>query len=141
MLPLPEYRERVRVRVFSGASHLNVHGGSRNRGPRRIGRSLLPPSFLHSDYTAAGVAGTAGAAPTLRLPFSAYSAAAFTKPRNSGCGRSGRLVSSGWACVPTKYGWSSGGSSRICMIGCVGCLPLKTMPCFSSIGMYLGSTS
>ena len=27
--------------------------------------------------------------------------------RNSGCGRSGRLLNSGWACVPTQNGWSA----------------------------------
>ncbi|GEM_PF-3305156 len=30
--------------------------------------------------------------------------AALTSPVNRGCGRSGRLVNSGWACVPTKNG-------------------------------------
>ena len=33
--------------------------------------------------------------------------AAAISSRNSGCGRSGRLLNSGWACVPTQYGWSA----------------------------------
>ena len=33
--------------------------------------------------------------------------AAPTRSRNSGCGRSGRLLNSGWACVPTQNGWSA----------------------------------
>src|SRR6185437_3090836 len=34
--------------------------------------------------------------------FSSACMAALIKPRNIGCGRRGRLVSSGWACVPRK---------------------------------------
>ena len=43
----------------------------------------------------------------VRLAPSARSSAAPTNSRNSGAGRSGRLLNSGWACVPTQNGWSS----------------------------------
>ena len=41
---------------------------------------------------------------------SAYSINALQNPINIGCGRNGRLVNSGWACVPTKYGCISCGN-------------------------------
>src|SRR5688572_9061583 len=83
-----------------------------------------------SRQTPAGCAGgwawdVAGAGFLCDVPFLflAYSITALMKPMNMGLGLRGRLVSSGWAWVPRKKGWVVCGSSRICMIGCWGCLP------------------
>ena len=50
-----------------------------------------------------------------------------------GCGRSGRLVSSGWNWAATKYGCTSIGSSRTCMIGCSGWRPENRSPAAYSV--------
>ncbi len=55
--------------------------------------------------------------------------------RNSGCGRSGRLLNSGWACVPTQYGWS--GSSMNSTSRLSGEVPLHTKPAASKLGPVL----
>ena len=54
------------------------------------------------------------------------SSAAPTKSRNSGCGRSGRDLNSGWYCDATKNGWS--GSSITSTRRSSGEVPLNTSP-------------
>ena len=60
----------------------------------------------------------------------ARSSAAPTNSRNSGCGRSGRDLNSGWYCDATKNGWS--GSSMTSTRRSSGEVPQKTSPACSS---------
>ncbi len=57
--------------------------------------------------------------------------AAATSPANSGCGRVGRERNSGCAWVPTKYGWTSRGSSTNSTSRPSGEVPEKTTPAAS----------
>ena len=55
--------------------------------------------------------------------------AAATSSRNSGCGRSGRLLNSGWAWVPTQNGWSASSMNSTSLLS--GEVPQHTNPAAS----------
>src|SRR6185503_5687048 len=60
--------------------------------------------------------------------------AAVTNPSNSGCGRSGRLLNSGWNWLATNHGWSF--SSTISTSRPSGLWPLRISPAASSVWRY-----
>src|SRR5262249_17869375 len=82
------------------------------------------PRLRHaSDETGSGSATSTG-----NRSAALYSKAAAMRPVTSGCGRVGRLLSSGWAWVATKYGCRSRRSSTNSMRRPSGEVPLITRP-------------
>ena len=116
--PRPGCRRRrraARPRPRPAAHDVALERSSR-RGPRTSPTDHAPDVALvdsrspscrnppaHAERARRG-SGTSPAGAATFGPRPAPSAAP-TNSRNSGCGRSGRLLNSGWACVPTQNGW------------------------------------
>ena len=96
---------------------------SRRRGTAQ--RQPLPVSGRHGH---AGVDGLGDRSGRRGMRPSARARAACTNAANSGCGRSGRLLNSGWAWVATKNGCIVGGSSTNSTSRSSGEVPEQTQP-------------
>ena len=119
ILTLPHPPRPIRtVRLWCGEAPARI----RRSGRSRRYRPARPP-------TAAG-GSTGRAAKTGSRPSRTASDAA-TKPSNSGCGRSGRDLNSGWNWLATNHGWSR--SSTISTSRPSGDWPDSTMPAASSV--------
>ena len=97
-----------------------AEGGERLVEPRALGFGGRPHSRPKRPATSSRLA-----ASPARVPLR-YSSAARTNSRNSGAGRCGRDLNSGWYWEATKYGWS--GSSMISTRRSSGDVPEMTRP-------------
>src|SRR5207245_6263633 len=93
--------------------------GDTARGRRRDVRPHAGWEVLSVETAGLAAAPSTGGAP-------AFSAAAPTKSRKSGCGRLGRERNSGWNCEATNQGWSR--RSTISTSRSFGEVPENTMP-------------
>src|SRR2546421_838477 len=97
--------------------------------------ATLAVALLALPLEAISPASTATRVPTLASSaiFAPASCARRTdapmKSRNSGCGRLGRLLNSGWNCEPTNQGWSANSMISTKLLSAE--RPLTTTPCVS----------
>ena len=95
-------RRRPRTREMRQPTEPDVSPRSRNprAGPPVTVASVTGPRGQETAPTSASMSMRRGRRPSARAR------AAASSSRNSGWGRSGRLLNSGWAWVPTQKGWS-----------------------------------
>src|SRR5215218_1820763 len=134
----PEIPDRCRVGTAVGPRRDDEYGRGRgqpgvNRFPGDVAANLSRLR-VHAVVTASAPISAGAVAPP-----SAWVTAAATKPSNSGCGRSGRLLNSGWNWLATNHGWSL--SSTISTSRPSGDWPESSMPAFSRASRYELRTS